>query len=88
MNDDRYRTVHVPEDPIPPHHCRPTNYVGANKPKYKDRSIIECTDCGIFWWCSVFTTGGGRGTYLNPLNHHIHWTKVHWYHFRLRKFTR
>lgn len=85
MNDDRYRTIHVPEDPIPPHYCRPRNYVGANKPKYKDRSIIECTDCGIFWWCSVFATGGSN---LLPLEYHLQWAKVRWYHFRLRKFTR
>lgn len=85
VNDERYRTVHVPEDPIPPHYCQPKNYVGGIKSEYKDRSIIECNDCGIFWWCSVFTTGGRD---FLPLEHHIHWAKVRWYHFRLRKFTR
>lgn len=87
MNEERYRTVHVPEDPTPPHYCRPANYVGGVKPKYKNLSIIECNDCGIFWWCTVYTTGG-KNVYLDPLEHHIHWAKVRWYHFSLRKFTR
>lgn len=86
MNESRYRTVHIPEDPVPPHLCRPTNYVGGNKPKYKDRSIIECNDCGIFWWATVYATG--RDTYLDPRQYHIHWAKVRWYHFRLRKYVR
>ena len=86
MNDERYRTVHVPEDPIPPHYCRPQNYVGGNVPKHKDRTIIECNDCGIFWWAMVFTTG--KGDYLNPKEYHLHWSRVRWYHFRLRKFIR
>jgi hypothetical protein len=81
-----YRVAHVPEDPTPPHYCRPKNYVGFNKPSHKDRTILECNDCGIFWWATVFTLG--KGTYPEPYEHHIHWSQVRWYHFRLRKFTR
>lgn len=82
----QYRTVHVPDDPVPPHHCRPPNYAGGTKPEYKDRTIIECNDCGIFWWATVFSFG--KGNYLDPTNYHLHWAKVRWYHFRLRKYVR
>lgn len=84
---ERYRTVHIPDDPIPPHQCRPKNYAGGTMPSYKDRTIIECNDCGIFWWVSVFTTGG-KDKYLDPKEYHVHWSKVRWYHFRLRKYVR
>lgn len=84
-----FRTIYEPEDvppPPPPHNCAVINYVGENKPKYKDRSIIECIECGQFWWATVFATG--KGEWMDPKQYHLHWAKVRWYHFRLRKFCR
>jgi hypothetical protein len=83
-----YRTIYEPEElppPAPPHTCRPVDYRGSNKPKYKDRTIIECIECGQFWWASVFTTG--KGEYLDPKRYSIYWAKVRWYHFKLKKYT-
>lgn len=84
--NEKYRTVHIPEDPVPPHRCRPKNYAGNMQPEHKDGTIIECNDCGIFWWASVFSLG--KGDYLNPKTYYVNWAKVRWYHFDLRKYTR
>lgn len=83
---EKYRTVHVPEDPIPPHNCRPKKYSGPIKPEFKDGTIRECLDCGIFWYASVFRFGAG--TVHNPYDYNINWSKVRWYNFRMRRYVR
>lgn len=84
-----YRTIYEPEDPPPPpvpHVCKPVDYRGSNKPKYKDRSIIECIECGKFWWASVFVSG--TNTFMDPKQYNIFWTPLRWYHFKLRRHVR
>lgn len=87
-----HRTVHIPEDDEPDtaddvHVCKPKDALDRD-PKaiaVKHRTIVECKDCGQYWWSNVYSR---YNSYSGRRLYHLEWQRLRWYHYRLQKFVR